>query len=93
MMMSHGVHVTISSLVCRFFIDRTPGGGGDMFGSPCGVTEEDQARISQRAHRFSQGLDGNRKFKPKLALDDLIKSAVRTCVNYVMVWVCDGVIM
>ena len=61
-------------LYCRFFIDRSP---GDHFV----VSEEDKVRISQRGQRFSQGVDGNRRFKPKLSLDDLIKSAVSSDVH------------
>ena len=62
---------------CRFFIDRTP---GEQFAAAAAANDVDQVRISQRAHRFSQGVDGNRKFKAKLSLNDLIKSAVRKLV-------------
>lgn len=58
-----------TSLPDRFFIDKNP---SEQFV----VSEVDRLRISQRAQRFSQGVEGNRKFKQKLSLNDLIKSAV-----------------
>ena len=57
----------IVSVSNRFFIDRT--GGANL-------SEEDKVRVDQRSVRFAKGVDGNRKFKPKLSIEELLKTVV-----------------
>ena len=60
------------NFVFRFFIDRT-GGGANL---PA-LTEEDKIKVNQRSQRFMKGTEGNRKFKAKVLIEDLLKTVVR----------------
>ena len=56
-------------LICRFFfIDKE---GEEM-------TEQERQRLNQRAQRFA-GVDGNRSFKKKLSVAELVQAAVSFC--------------
>ena len=61
------------NLIFRFFIDRTGGGGANL---PA-LTEEDKIKVNQRSQRFMKGTEGNRKFKAKVLIEDLLKTVVR----------------
>ena len=52
--------------VGRFFLDR--------MGEELSV--EDKARRSQRAQRFKGGLEGNRKYRQKVSINEMIKTVV-----------------
>ena len=60
------------NFIFRFFIDRT-GGGANL---PT-LTEEDKIKVNQRSQRFMKGSEGNRKFKAKVLIEDLLKTVVR----------------
>lgn len=42
------------------------------------MTEQERQRLNQRAQRFA-GVDGNRSFKKKLSVAELVQAAVSFC--------------
>ena len=57
----------------RFFLDRM---GEEL-------SMEDKARRNERAQRFKPGLEGNRKFKQKVSINEMIKTVVSAaCCHY-----------
>ena len=50
----------------RFFLDRA---GEEL-------SAEDKARRNKRAQRFKSGFEGNRKFKQKVSINEMIKTVV-----------------
>lgn len=63
------------NFIFRFFIDRTGGAGGGA--NLPALTEEDKIKVNQRSQRFMKGTEGNRKFKAKVLIEDLLKTVVR----------------
>lgn len=40
------------------------------------MSEEERVRVGQRAARFAKGFEGNKKFKAKLSIEELLKTVV-----------------
>ncbi len=56
----------------RFYIDRTGNGNGTSYV----VSDEDKARVNIRSQRFARGSEGNHVFKPKMSIEQLMKTVV-----------------
>lgn len=61
---------------CRFFLDAQP--------QEFVLSVEDQQRMNQRAQRFSKGVEGNKNFKKKLSINELVKPLVWQHCSHVM---------
>lgn len=57
------------------------------------MSQEDKFKVGQRAQRFAKGQEGNKKFKPKLKIGELLKSVVNEVIYLseitVLFSVCD----
>lgn len=58
-----------SGCLCRFFLDNQPDAAFVM-------SAEDKQKIDQRAQRFGKGSEGNRNFRKKLSINELVKVVV-----------------
>lgn len=76
-----------SGCLCRFFLDNQPDAAFVM-------SAEDKQKIDQRAQRFGKGSEGNRNFRKKLSINELVKVVVsptllasgRVCVRAWLLW-------
>ena len=64
-----------SGYLRRFFLDNQPDGGFVM-------SVEDKQKIDQRAQRFGKGSEGNRNFRKKLSINELVKVVVRFTLSH-----------
>ena len=78
------LHITISyhgnTSFLRFYIDRS---GDDPL---AGLSEEDKARVNLRSQRFAKGSEGNRTFKQKMSIQDMIKTVVCSVCDSKVQW-------
>ena len=76
----HVFYITISyygnTSFLRFYIDRS---GDDPL---AGLSEEDKARVNLRSQRFAKGSEGNRTFKQKMSIQDMIKTVVCSMCHF-----------